>query len=438
MECSFCKKDNPKVISKKFICIHCGIDNTPTSNLSHIQRKSYFSLPAGVYKDGLLSYNEEKIFSYKDNKLYKTEKNYFHKISHWYNRVNIFPHHPKIGDINQKLFNCAFLSCIALMVEHNPSYILNMMRDERGGHVVVRLYDKEKPIYFRIEKTTYKGCRHKAPWVTMLEKACALLFILKKRKFTPYGNQEQKTAENFTDAMTGPTAKESLKALMNLDGIDYNITPERGYSGFGVTKVHPALKRENNNISIINDICQHKNEKIIRREYFDDFLGRQVQKKNLNINQKEKFYEDYKDYFPGKRFTGQYSKQQIEIYQKIVNAIDKNCFVVVGSSDNIGRLDKNSDNKTLEGKARGLAGPHGYAVIKSEKMSPHKCDDVYGILLYNPWGMDNPYGREYYSDNNGVWKARATKKTFFTLELSDLTKRFASYFISDSFQDKKL
>ncbi len=70
-------------------------------------------------------------------------------FSHWSDKRDtpLFSHEPSVNDLKQRMVsNCYMVSSIASLVEMNPDYIKNMMKDNGDGTVTVRLYvAREKP-----------------------------------------------------------------------------------------------------------------------------------------------------------------------------------------------------------------------------------------------------------------------------------------------------
>lgn len=133
--------------------------------------------------------------------------------------------------------------------------------------------------------------------------------------------------------------------------------------------------------------------------------------------------------YPGKRGSGVYTQAQEDLYSKIRTALHAGKPVSVGTSRSIASATGSRGSSGNEHKAKGLAGPHGYAVLAAST-----TDQIPGVTskpdpplkmvkLRNPWSS---YGREYYFKHGGK---ELTAKEFtgngeFWLALSDLTKRF--------------
>ncbi|OZA00945.1 MAG: hypothetical protein B7X99_02435, partial [Rhizobiales bacterium 17-65-6] len=127
----------------------------------------------------------------------------FSKISTFLHKTDLFPHTPQISDAAQdRLGNCFLLSALNSIVQIDPTLISGMMKDLRGGSVVVRLYDDDgTPIFYKFEKTyvTFSSGflkrsglqNHNAYWVYMIEKAFAWFRISKaKRRHETLGYRE--------------------------------------------------------------------------------------------------------------------------------------------------------------------------------------------------------------------------------------------------------
>lgn len=127
--------------------------------------------------------------------------------------------------------------------------------------------------------------------------------------------------------------------------------------------------------------------------------------------------------YPGKRGSGIYSILQLNLFQEIKTALDKNELVTFGSKKKLGQLD-GSGHSAGEGLSGGLVGPHMYSV--------HECTEANApskeFLIRNPWGR---YEQENVRNEQGELVARVNTGSRpedndgeFWLLLDDLTKSF--------------
>ena len=134
------------------------------------------------------------------------------------------------------------------------------------------------------------------------------------------------------------------------------------------------------------------------------------------------------DYFPGKRGTGKYTKDQLAVYNKIEDYLNKGSFLTTSTKKQVGRSSTDSGHSGGEPMFRGLVGSHSYTIMGCEYDSK---SGLYYVKLRNPWGY---YGRDYdmKATKSSGGQARENNKdnTEFKLELSDFAKRFMKYDVS--------
>lgn len=342
------------------------------------------------------------------------------------------------------------------------------MRDERGGHVVIRLYTPGgMAVYYRIQKTWVVGRtrathdafnRHLAPWVALLEKACAYHFLQSNRQYTAMSGAGPFYATDFEQALTGVKASEAFKTLRNLNSelIDLeetraNSTPDAEFLNFMRTTAadlirNPAARarlkkvfgsasnaealdflRNNNNplksINYTNKLYRQNasgQDKVIRQNVIRDYLDEYFPALDPATRRCIDHY--VASLFPGKRGTGLYNMVQLRAYREIAIALQHHRGVVLSSRSEMGRPEPDL-GLNGEHRARGLAGPHAYQVINHRERG-----NLYELQIRNPWGR---YGRSYQVNLDGNLSAAAQAGGTFWLELSDLTKRFSQYTVSD-------
>lgn len=127
--------------------------------------------------------------------------------------------------------------------------------------------------------------------------------------------------------------------------------------------------------------------------------------------------------YPGKRGSGTYSQLQINLFQQIKEAVDKNDLVTIGSKAKMG-ASEGSGHSAGEALSGGLVGPHMYSVFRyNEAKVPTK-----ELLVRNPWGR---YEQKNVRNAQNELVAVVNKGTNpedndgeFWLLLEDLTKSF--------------
>ncbi len=127
--------------------------------------------------------------------------------------------------------------------------------------------------------------------------------------------------------------------------------------------------------------------------------------------------------YPGKRGSGIYSQLQLNLFEQIKTAVDKNELVTIGSKDKMGESD-GSGHSAGESLAGGLVGPHMYSVFRyNEAAVPTKQ-----LLVRNPWGNHEQKNvRNAQNELVGVVNKGtnpADNDGEFWLLLEDITKSF--------------
>lgn len=421
-------------------------------------------------KDGELNLTAvapDSIVNVNDSFFTRSPDESYKKISWLGHKRNIFKTSPSVNDITQSgIGDCALLAVLLSITRKAPQRILGMMRDERGGHVVVRLYhiDTGQPIYYRLQKTylSKKNANvtgHSAYWVYMMEKAVAYYRIaVEKYKYKPYsivGNaiqlQDETEARTQIEALSGGKEHRLFKLLLggNAEEIGVNIANNNVAAKF-FELVSIAPGDEQKNVPLLQkvfgseqsaealDFVAHFNVAtklaalgghgaftgelgVLRRKRMAAFVDTHYN--GLQPQTRQKITSYLESLFPGKRGTGQYNQHQLDLFQRITQALSAQKYVVVGSKSEVGAA--NEFGRSGGSIYKGLVGPHGYEVMDTKTQGTLRF-----IRLRNPWGHT---GRHYIL-KNPMWpeptlSAYKTDSGEFDLELSDLTKRFNNVYI---------
>lgn len=393
-------------------------------------------------------------------------------ISHWYDPKDIFPHVPRPDDVRQSAIgDCFLLAALHTAIQVDPALIEGMMRDLRGGWVVVRLYDNGTPVYYKVQKDYLANdglaiARHGAPWVYMVEKAFAHHRLRNHYQCTPlvwdartntWSKGARREARTYREALSGGQPHEVFPVLTGGEGRVEDIEAERPTSGPGGTLL--SIIR----IGMDDYIDLNEQQKTALREVFGRFTGPQVvdlvrnntpQKRVALVTQLfpgggadyEKivraeslatFFDTHyaalqpatraaidgwiAGHFPGKRGTGSYTLAQTALYDRIRTAIQGRQMVVLSTASTLGRS-PGSPGTSGEDKVKGLAGPHAYQVISVATRAHLRY-----VKLRNPWLH---YGRRYVDKTlaNGQQVLSATDDPggVFEVELSDITSASSS------------
>ncbi|HEX5272978.1 MAG TPA: C2 family cysteine protease, partial [Gemmataceae bacterium] len=156
----------------------------------------------------------------------------------------------------------------------------------------------------------------------------------------------------------------------------------------------------------------------------------------------QKFQRGLDAEFSGKRFTGVYSDNQLEVWDEISRGLDNNALVCLGTPTTVGRKADGEGHSAGEKKSKGLAGNHAYSVLgvyqpkvgEPGYVRPQPGGEAIRYLrVRNPWGH---YGRVYGEGKNDKGelaprRAQAADEGEFLLELTDVTRRFEKLYVTD-------
>jgi hypothetical protein len=361
----------------------------------------------------------------------------FVTISTRFDRVDIFPHPPCIQDVRQVgIGDCFFLAALHSVLHLDPNLIYRMMRDRRGGWVVVRLYRQDNtPIYFEIEKNKAMektgllnlGRRdlqgHGAVWVDLLEKAYALFRLrVENHQITPkrwvFNNATQRReqvsdpprqARTYVEALTGGFSHDALQTLLGGQKRRYLLSSEHSASTAMVnlyslvccrSAADPTDTERGAFQTLFGPYAQGAMQAFARQFSVlkvQDFMAIQQPAKVIRQERLLALFEQhYTDlgrvvggrlteyvcrHFPGKRGTGLYTTEQLTLFRKVQEALQAGAFLAVGSGTNLGR-GRGVVNRTQEHQIKGLAGPHAYQVVGVAQIQDAP---VRFLRLRNPW-----------------------------------------------------
>jgi len=358
----------------------------------------------------------------------------FQTISHFYSRQDLFPSLPSISHVQQVgIGDCFLLAALHSIISIEPLKIEGMMRDLRGGWVVVRLFDKGgQPVYYKLEKTclvrktgtfsTSNLQAHGAFWVYMLEKAYAVFRLkVEKHQLIPKKwikdeesgrltqvSQPKRDAITYIEALTGGFSENAIQTMLGGETLRHEIHQDDRASA-AVTNLR-CIVGQRNDQDMLQDAAAAFKEifdkdqgaiddflskfgamktfafdqltlpgKTVRREKVADFLDQHYGTLQLNTRTKLNTYID--NTLPGKRGTGKYTQYQLELCSTIQRALGAKSYVAIGSGTNLGR-NPGKINTTNEQQVKGLAGPHAYHV--SEVIHDDK-EGLYYFKIRNPW-----------------------------------------------------
>ncbi|MDF1604187.1 DUF4157 domain-containing protein [Nocardioides sp. YIM 152315] len=127
-------------------------------------------------------------------------------------------------------------------------------------------------------------------------------------------------------------------------------------------------------------------------------------------------------YFPGKRGSGKYTRDQLRLWHQIQKAMNDGILVGVDTHQKVGRSASGVGASGGEAMTKGLAGGHAYSLVGTATVG-----DLKFVKIRNPWGQ---YSRDYDVTGGPDGSTKLSPKEVQNgdgvsmLELSDLTKRF--------------
>ncbi len=377
------------------------------------------------------------------------------------NLFPLFPSPPVVDDVMQSgLGDCYLLAAVLAVVRNDPHHFLNSMHDNGNGVVTVRLHEITfipartiTPVEIHVNKSVvvkkkpatgvHPGYNKNTLWVEILEKAYAAAgFTGKSPKTSP------STSPGWAD-ISGGDANIALTHITGvwgtfekIESINPNekdpmlIWTQRGGIQVHLHQINPAFVATWNNIR--NNV---RDRLLALPESKDEVRMDDVKMLIRNMVQAGAFQDAIIDFlnnnqlYPGKRGTGLYTEQQLEIMNSIANDVDAHKKIVVGSKEHMKRGQNNTFGRSAnESVHAGLAGPHGYEVISYAPLNFRAlpAGNVFWIKLRNPWGDT---GRKYVDKITNLdipegttapfnAKAEKTDNPEFSITLDDLTKRF--------------
>jgi hypothetical protein len=374
------------------------------------------------------------------------------KVTHKAMTGPLIPHTPRPSDIKQGgVGDCFFLASISsiLSKENGPEKIENMMRDDKEGNVIVRLYKDGEPHYISVKKSVRsdrfqsRKRAHGPLWVSILEKAyTAFALDNNYNKLNDGGDMldafgSLQGTQGYVEKPISHNAElnSALTKLMYFNKFRPDSMPAKEVKAQGILNENELetwkeiCERTGCDDSFQKATSENTGIHVFRFEDFQRVMN------NIEANSPSekavlekigKWVEEER-VFPGKRGTGRYTQPQDDLYQQIDDALQNGSFVGASTHKIVGSKQKLSWGHSGEGESKGMIGEHAFSVVRCEKRNGCK-----GVVVRNPWGdtsnfLGNDAGRSYTQKmKNGqkVLSAKGSRKAEYWVELSDLTKRF--------------
>ena len=399
----------------------------------------------------------------------------------------LFPHEPSLNDIAQGgVGDCYLLAALSAVVNMNPQFIKDCMRDNGDGTVTVRFFegpvDQKTAHYVKIKKAVPEGEPYAkgALWVQMIEHAYAAsgLHIGDKNapanqdKLLSYNNISSGSDSAFVETITGRrmthggTGKKlegssdrffedmTTQAMSQLQAAHPS---EKSFTA-GAATLAVLLGAENVSIldatspTYADDVMEREQLYFAYKNFFDkmkfniysledaqEFFSKLDYKempdipgysaeKNLEI--KKNFLEKMRDTYTSsattplqyRAFSGNYTEKAEEVYQTIQKAEEEGKIMTTGT---ISAFKSPEVVRGLNGEAMeiGLAASHAYTLLGVKQMGNNKY-----IKLRNPWSV----GTRSYEQQTITKKVTRDRKDegthgIFLLELNEFMTHFESF-----------
>jgi hypothetical protein len=408
----------------------------------------------------------------------------------------LFPAPPSVRDVRQLgLGDCYLQAALVSIVHRDPDFIRSIMRDD-GDTVTVRLFDitpgppkvltprrvtvaKTVPAYAALDRGRGKQKGDEAfsggaLWAQMLEKAYVAAGF---QGFSPatmpvpggasYGRIESGNANFAYEHLTGAPATTELIAATAYEHFSPhgtwlgNAEFQRAVIGPLQAEIqHLAETEQNpgdNDAEIMPRVRKnqewnrvertlepalrelHESREQVRLRDVEALLRRLIPDTLADQRTLAIQWVTAQRIYPGKRGTGIYTEAQDALYDQIRDALAAGRLVTVGSKEKVARVRGGRGRSAGEDQNKGLAGPHGYAVLEVQtsdtlavNIRPAPNPPLKFVKLRNPWGS---YGRTYTIGRSGgalkVTAGADEQAGEFWLLLEDLTKRFDQVSIGD-------
>jgi len=388
----------------------------------------------------------------------------------------LFSHEPSINDIAQGgLGDCYLLAALSAVVNKNPQWIKDCMKDNGDGSVTVRLFQWEKhgrnggykPKYFRLKKTVPKGepFASGSLWVQLLEKAYLVSKL--KNSASPNTGTDYKEIEGgdettFVSVLTGKVMEKNetprqINNISDVTGLIFRTTKTYNYTHqdyaervLGLPKIDksdPGYKEENRKRSdIIGVYFRYFMTNYGKRhlENIDDV--REIYKKekgNLpdikgmtkeeNDHVKKVFLREYERLFLDPKtapfaheaFSGRYSWEALDIYHKIEEGEAQGKVMTASTHKSFGTAGQ-GEGLNGEDMDVGLATGHAYTLLGVKTLGKNRY-----VKLRNPWARGTRgYSKNIYTGK--ITKSREDEGThgIFLLELNEFLRYYENYAIA--------
>ncbi len=309
------------------------------------------------YLEQLHSVNESGNLKYdiKKDKLVKVEDTEFSDEYHFISVKDqpLFPEDPKLTDLVQGgVGDCYLIAILGSVVENDPQFIKDHMKDNGDGTVTVKLYQPtnakgttfqsmavtvEKSVPFQKAKPGKNAGAFGSLWVQMYEKALIASGIT--------GRHDRKEKYSYSEICGGAG--------------EYGLSWVLGTKG-----------------QVLYDIAEENHYEVPQWKYKD------------KKNQKTK-------YIPGFNQTVQAVKKALE------ELLKEDVIVTAGAFEEF--KDATGKGGSGESVRRGVAGKHAYTVIKMEEINGKTY-----VRIRNPWGttvsetaMNQLTGKTFYRGHKG-------------------------------------
>ncbi len=279
----------------------------------------------------------------------------------------LFLHEPCIEDVLQGgLGDCFLIGTLASIVDKNPLFIKDMMKENPDNTVTVKLYDpKKKEVLITVKKTVPVDYSRGALWVKLIEKAYTAsgLFAEYKQEFGSPAEAESR----LKDTQTSPSRKRDAQMVLDYHNVKDLAKKAPGAPQDADGCLYESIESGDIDLAfrLLTGNSTGENYGVIG----DVVSGSEAVKVFLDQS-KEEIMKTY-----GKEIDD--IIETIEIRQKD----EKNKYIFVAGSYPYLYVSELEGENSANAYRSGIAGPHLYSLLGVEERGGKKM-----VRLRNPWG----------------------------------------------------
>ena len=285
----------------------------------------------------------------------------------------VFVHEPCIEDVLQGgLGDCYLIGTLASIVEKNPDFIKDMMKEQSDGTVNVRLYDaKGNRVIVNIDKKVPSEYSRGALWVKLVEKAYAVSgLVAEYEEFEKRRAEAQNTLKDPDAFASNKRDAEKIRDYFKVKEMTRN--KEDGQPDTRTGRLYESIESGtiDRAFRIITGSKSGESMNVI-----DTYMGVDSIKNMLKVSKNE-VMSTY----------GEFIDKTIETIEQKQKDTKSKFIFVAGSYPYLYVTGENKDSEANAIRG-GVAGPHLYSLLGIENKGGKKM-----VRLRNPWG----HGKVHY------------------------------------------